>query len=250
MSEALRSSGPSRLDRLPVNTPLLDEIALAGPEHFDPGYVKNYDRKAAFDPSADLALLRERGLSADSTLLDFGAGTGTFALAAAPECRRVVAADVSPAMIEATQAKMTELGLTNLECAHAGYLTYEHTGAPADFIYSRNALHHLPGFWKAIALSRMVDVLRPGGVLLLRDIVFAFEPRDTEARISAWLETGAVRAEEGWTRDELEAHLRNEHSTFSWLLELMIEHAGFEIERRDYDSLKVYASYICAKPRH
>jgi cyclopropane fatty-acyl-phospholipid synthase-like methyltransferase len=230
-----------------VNT-LLDEIALAGPEHLDPGYVENYERKAAFDPSADLALLRERGLRADSTLLDLGAGTGTFALAATPECRRVIAADVSPAMVSAIQAKVTERGITNLECAHAGYLTYEHTGAPADFIYSRNALHHLPDFWKAVALRRMIELLRPGGVLLLRDIVFAFEPRDAEARIGAWLETAAGRAERGWTRDELEAHLQNEHSTFSWLLEPMIQHAGFEIERRDYDSLKIYASYICAKP--
>ena len=49
---------------------LLDELALAGPEHLDPGYVETYERKAAFDPAADLALLRERGFGAGSTLLD------------------------------------------------------------------------------------------------------------------------------------------------------------------------------------
>ncbi len=232
-----------------MNTPLLNEIALAGLEHLDPAYVENYDRKADFDPTADLALLRERGLRSDSTLLDLGAGTGTFAIAAASECRRVIAADVSPAMVEAMRSKASERGMTNIECIEAGYLTYEHTDIPVEFIYSRNALHHLPDFWKAVALCRMFELLRPGGVLFLRDIVFAFEPRDAETCISAWLDTAAEGAEEGWTREELQAHLRNEHSTFSWLLEPMIEQAGFKIERADYGSLKIYAKYVCAKPR-
>lgn len=140
---------------MPLNTRLLGEIALAGPEHLDPAYVEGYDRKAAFDPSADLALLRELGLNADSTLVDLGAGTGTFALAAASECRRVIAVDVSPAMVARMQSKAAEHGITNVECVRAGYLSYRHTGVPADFIYTRNALHHLPDFWKAIALQLM-----------------------------------------------------------------------------------------------
>jgi hypothetical protein len=32
---------------------------------------------------------------------------------------------------------------------------------------------HLPDFWKAIALVRLADVLRPGGVLRLWDIIEA-----------------------------------------------------------------------------
>jgi SAM-dependent methyltransferase len=162
----------------------------------------------------------------------------------------VIAADISPAMVAAMQAKATERAAKNLECVHAGYLTYQHTGAPADFVYSRNALHHLPDFWKAIALGRMAEFLRPGGSLLLRDMVFAFEPRDAENYIDAWLDNAAERDEEGWTREELEAHLRNEHSTFNWLLEPMIEYAGFKIERATFDSLNVHASYMCSKPRH
>jgi hypothetical protein len=38
-------------------------------------------------------------------------------------------------------------------------------------------------------------------------------------------------------------------STFSWLLEPMIEQAGLEIERADYGSLRIFATYLCAKPR-
>jgi SAM-dependent methyltransferase len=225
----------------------LDELAFAGPEHLDPRYVEGYDEKARFDPDDDLALLRGLGLGARSTLVDLGAATGTLALAAASEATRVVAVDVSPAMVAAARAKAAARSATSVECVQAGFLGYEHTGEPADFVYSRNALHHLPDFWKAIALERIAALLRPGGVFRLRDIVFAFEPSEAATRIAAWLDTAAPRPELGWTRDELEAHVRDEHSTFSWLLEPMLERAGFEIEQADYGSLRIYAAYLCRK---
>ncbi|MDP9373028.1 MAG: class I SAM-dependent methyltransferase, partial [Chloroflexota bacterium] len=116
----------------------LDELAHAGPEHLDPATVAAYDRKAGTDPAPDVAALRALGLDGTSVLVDLGAGTGTFALAAAPHCRRVVAADVSPAMLAAIRAKAECLHLSNVEVAHAGFLTYDHQGPPADFVYSRN----------------------------------------------------------------------------------------------------------------
>jgi SAM-dependent methyltransferase len=226
---------------------VLDELAFAGPEHLDPRYVEGYDQKARFDPEEDLALLRAHGLGTGSTLVDLGAATGTFALAAASETGRVVAVDVSPAMVAAARAKVATRGVVNVECVQAGFLGYEHTGEPADFVYSRNALHHLPDFWKAIALQRIAALLRPGGLLRLRDIVYAFEPGEAETVVAAWLAAAAPTDEAGWTRKELEAHVRDEHSTFNWLLEPMIERAGFEIEQADYGSLRIYAQYLCRK---
>ena len=41
--------------------------------------------------------------------------------------------------------------------------------------------------------------------------------------------------------------MRDEYSTFAWLLEPMIRQAGFEIERVDYGRLRVYADYVCVK---
>lgn len=76
---------------------MVDELAYAGPEHLDPGFVEGYDRKQghpSFD--GDLQVLRERGaLAQESTVVDLATGTGRFALAAAAHCRRVVAVDVS-----------------------------------------------------------------------------------------------------------------------------------------------------------
>ena len=224
-----------------------EELALAGGEHLDPLYVDDYDRKAGFDPEPDLALLRQHGLGADSTVVDLCAATGTFALAAAAEAARVVAVDVSPAMVAVARGRAEARGVTNLECVEAGFLGYEHTGEPADFVYSRNALHHLPDFWKAIALERVAAVLRPRGVFRLRDIVFAFDPSEAETVIAAWLDTAAPNTETGWTREELQAHIRDEHSTFSWLLEPMLERAGFTIEQAEYGSLRIYAEYLCVR---
>src|SRR5271165_4507944 len=154
---------------------LFDELAHAGDEHLDPRYVSGYDRKALADPTEDIAVLRDLGLDASSTLIDLGAGTGVFALAAAPLCRRVVAVDVSPAMLQVLHEHIEQQGLRNVEPVQAGFLTYAHRGDPADFVYSRHALHHLPDQWKALALQRIAASLKPGGVFRLRDLIFSFD---------------------------------------------------------------------------
>ena len=222
---------------------LFDELSHAGPEHLDPAYVAGYDEKAGFEADAaeEVAMLRGLGLGEGSTLVDLGAGTGTLALAAAPAFRRVVAVDVSPAMIAALRTKVASAA--NVECVQAGFLTYEHRGPPADVVYSRNSLHHLPDFWKAVALERVAALLRPGGVFRLRDLVFSFEARDAEHAIGVWLESAGK-----WSPDELRAHLRDEHSTFTWLLEPMLERAGFEIAEAEYDARRIFAYYVCVKP--
>ena len=225
----------------------LDELAHAGPEHLDAAYVATYDRKAQTDFSEDLALLRAQGLGEESTLVDLGAGTGGLALAAAPHCRRVVAVDVSPAMLDHLRARAGDLGLANVECVRGGFLSYEHLGAPADAVYSRNALHHLPDFWKALALTRVAAMLRPGGVLRLRDLVFSFDPGEAAATIEPWLAGAPARPEDGYTRPELATHIREEYSTFSWLLEPMLERAGFAIRDAWYSPGRVFAAYTCVK---
>jgi SAM-dependent methyltransferase len=224
-----------------------DELAHAGPEHLDEAYVAGYDRKAGPESGEDLALLRELGLGEGHTLVDLGAGTGSLALAAAPFCRRVVAVDISPAMLSTLRDRAGRLGLRNLDVVRGGLLSYQHQGEPADFVYSRNVLHHLPEFWKAVALERMPGMMAPGGVLLLRDLVFSFEPAETEEAIEAWLAGAAARPEEGWTRAELEEHLRTEYSTFSWLLQPMLERAGFAIQRAEHSANRIYAAYVCSK---
>ena len=226
---------------------LIDEVARAGPEHLDPAYVAGYERKANTDPDEALELLRKHGFGQDSTLVDLGAGTGSFAVAAAAECRHVIAVDVSPAMVEAIRANAAASGRANVEAVEAGFLGYTHAARPVDVVYSRHALHHLPDLWKAVALRRAARLLRPGGLFYLRDLVFSFELDDSETTLERWLEGAASSPEHGWTRAELETHLRDEFSTFTWLLEPMLEHAGLQIiESRSFDG--IYAEYLCRRP--
>lgn len=116
----------------------------------------------------------------------------------------------------------------------AGFLTYEHRRQPADFVYCRWALHHLPDFWNSVALRRMRSFVRDGGLLRLSDVVYSFEPSDAEERIEAWCATLPADGDSDWVRGDVEEHVRDEHSTYAWLLEPMIERSGFRIECSGY----------------
>jgi SAM-dependent methyltransferase len=225
---------------------MIDEVALAGRDHLDPAYVAAYDRKSGTDPSADLRVLRRHGLNEASTLVDLGAGTGRLALAAARHCRRVVAVDVSPAMLGFLREQAAGAGLRNVECVQAGFLTYEHDGPPADFVYTRNALHHLPDFWKAMALHGISGILRPQGVLVLRDPIYDFQPSEADEKLSEWLDGAVDDPAEGYTREEFAHNVRSEHSTFRWLFEPMLTAAGFRIVEVDFRRA-VYGAYTCIK---
>jgi SAM-dependent methyltransferase len=226
----------------------LDEAAYAGRENLDIEHVARYDTKTGdFGIAEELALLGEFGLGVESTLVDFGAGTGTFALAAAATCGRVIAVDPSPVMRSALSEKIVRAGMENIECVEGGFLSYA-PAAPVDVVYSRNALHHLPDFWKVVALQRIAEMLRPGGVLRLRDVVYNFEPSEIDARLETWLATASGTVECGWTVEELHEHVRDEHSTFTWLLEPMLERAGLRISAVSYSESGIYARYVCTKP--
>jgi ubiquinone/menaquinone biosynthesis C-methylase UbiE len=213
----------------------IDELGHAGRENLDAAHVARYDGKEDADAQREVALLRPHGLGPGALVVELGPGTGQFTLAAAAVCERVVAVDVSPQMLARLEAKLADAGLRNVELVREGFLGYRHAGRPADVVYSRYALHHLPDFWKALALERMRRILRPGGVLRLWDVVYAFEPAEAEERIEAWCATGGDSVEGGWSRAELEEHVRDEHSTFTWLLEPMIERAGFEIAAAEHE---------------
>jgi SAM-dependent methyltransferase len=226
---------------------MLDELAHAGPEHLDPVFVAGYERKQGDpDPAEDLAVLAAHGLDATSTVVDLGAGTGRFALAAARRFGQVTAVDISPAMLEYLRDRAADAAVANLECVQAGFLSYQHPGSPADAVYTRNALHQLPDFWKAVALDRIGRMLRPGGVLRLHDLIYDFQPSQAEEVFGRWLDGAADDPARGYTSADFAEHIRTEHSTFRWLLEPMLAATGFEIVTADFSG-SVYGAYTCRK---
>ena len=231
----------------------LNELSSAGRENLDAAHAAAYDSKEDAAAEEEVRYLQRRGhLAASHTVVDLGAGTGQFAVAASQLCRRVVAVDISAVMRAELKDKIARLGLTNIEVADAGFLTYGHRDDPADLVYSRYALHHLPDFWKAQALLRMGSILRPGGALRLWDIVYHFDPAEADDRIKRWIsnlggDVGGDHGDDHWSRAELAEHVRDEYSTYTWLLEPMIERAGFDIVHADYDDAAMSARYLCQK---
>lgn len=229
---------------------LLDEMAHAGDGHLDRDFVAGYDRKQGSvpgeDAEEDINLLRDHGLGERSTVVDLGAGTGRFAVAAAAAFGRVVAVELSPAMLDALRERVAGGGRANVEVVRAGFLTYEHAGPAADAVHTRNALHQLPDFWKALALDRIAGFLRTGGVLRLRDLIYDFAPHEAGAAFARWFASAATDPLHGYTAGDLAEHVRTEHSTFRWLLEPMLGAAGFEVVGADFRG-SVYGAYTCVK---
>ena len=143
---------------------------------------------------------------------------------------------------------MPTSAIANVTVVEAGFLSYPHTGEPVDFVYTRNALHHLPDFWKAVALDRIAAVLRPGGILRLHDLVFDFTPGEAATRIEAWISGAVDDPAVGWTAAELAEHVGGEFSTYSWLLDVMLERSGFEVVERTFRR-SAYGAYTCARTR-
>ena len=206
-----------------------------------PEYVAAYDQKSPTDWREDLTELRALGIGPASAVVDIGGtGTGAFARAVAPHVARVIAVDVSDAMVVA----MLDQGV---EAVRGGFLSYDHEGEPPDAVFTRNALHHLPDFWKAAALERTARMLRPGGVLRIRDIVYSFEPGNADEAITSWLAAAPADPAKGWTAMQLAEHVRGEHSTYTWLLEPMLVHVGFEIRQRWLSPNRIHAAYTCVR---
>jgi ubiquinone/menaquinone biosynthesis C-methylase UbiE len=225
---------------------MLDELAHAGDEHLDEDYVAAYEHKAGFEPAEEIEVLQRHGLTPDSVVVDLGCGTGVFAIAVAPLCRQVIAVDVSPAMVRQLRQRVADAGVTNVVVQQAGFMSYEHDGPPADIVYSRHALHQVPDFWKAIALSRIAHVLRPGGILRVRDLIYDFAPSEAGTVFEAWFANASKAPGYGWSADELAEHIRLEHSTFTWLLEPMFDQTGFDIVEHDLQ-VPTYGAYVCRR---
>jgi len=228
---------------------LFDEADHAGIDYSDASVVAGYDeahkRFRDFDESAR-RISEALGLTADSAVLDIGCGTGELTTRFARTCRRVHAVDVSPAMIEAVERKAREQGLENVVTAVGGFLTYEHAGDPLDAVVANVCLHHLPDFWKQVALVKLCDMLKPGGRLFLADVVFGFDPRAHAEEVDAWL-AGMREAAGEEMAGEAVVHVRDEFSTWDWVMEGMLGRAGFSVDSSEETAPSMRA-YVCTKP--
>ena len=96
----------------------------------------------------------------------------------------VDAIDISPAMLALANIQASDRKVA-IRTQPAGMLSFAYQPNTYDLIVSEFTLHHLPDFWKAVALSRIYDALKPGANFYLRDIVFVSMPDGTERDVEA-----------------------------------------------------------------
>ncbi len=86
-------------------------------------------------------------------------------------------------------------------------------------------------------------MIRPGGRLHLMDVVF--DDRNTEANIDEWIRQMEAKggAEAG---ESIRKHVAREYSTYTWIMEDLLERAGFRIDRAETTG-GVLANYFCTR---
>lgn len=204
-----------------------NEFQQVGTDYADIEQVAQYDaRMATFRDveTENRRILETLALPPKSRVLEIGCGTGRFARAAAATGHQVAAVDVSPVMLEYVVQKATEEGLTNLETQHAGFLTMDLPADHFDAVVSVVCLHHLPDLWKLIALENVSRSLKPGGQFFLSDVVFSVGPRQCKAEME-----GFVTSLSEEVRSGAAVHVGQEYSTLDWIMEGLLQRAGFEI---------------------
>mgnify|MGYP000294519842 CR=1 FL=1 len=101
----------------------------------------------------------------EHTVLDFGAGTGLLAGRVAPKVGKVLAVDVSEAMLSKLAAKEELQGKVTTVCQD---ITVDPLDDRVDLVVSAMALHHVED--TAAAMRAFHAHLRPGGTLALADL--------------------------------------------------------------------------------
>jgi ubiquinone/menaquinone biosynthesis C-methylase UbiE len=109
--------------------------------------------------------------SADACV-DLGAGTGFVTMALAPLTSSVLAVDISGAMVAALAARAGQDGLGNVSTQVADLREFDLRPSSADLVVSSYALHHLLNADKRALVARSARWLRPGGRLVIGDMMF------------------------------------------------------------------------------
>tara|TARA_R110002111_G_scaffold1841_3_gene12477 strand:+ start:577 stop:1347 length:771 start_codon:yes stop_codon:yes gene_type:complete len=180
----------------------------------------------------------------NSKILDIGCGTGNFSIQLSTLCEKVYAIDVSETMLKFAQSKAIAANATNISFSHTGYLNFDLPKDHLDGVISSLSLHHLPDFWKSVALNRIFRVLKPGGRFYLYDVVIP--DQQSKDTIDAFIDRQERRGG-AFMKEDTIIHFKEEFSTFDWVMKKLLLDAGFLIEK-EILSDGVFKNYFCQKP--
>ena len=210
----------------------------------EPAVASIYDAHDDADLRARAAL-KMLGVQRGWRIADIGCGNGVFACEAALMGAEVDAIDISPAMLALAQLHARNRRVP-IRTRSSGLLSFAYEPNSYNLIVSEFTLHHLPDFWKAVALSRIFGALKPGASFYLRDIVFVSMPDGSERDIDQWADFNIKNHD--FARDTVVSHMRDEYSTFGWVIERMLTEVGFTLISADYHA-PMHGTYLLRKPK-
>ena len=209
----------------------------------EPAVASIYDRHDDSDVRARAAL-KMLGVKKGWRIADIGCGNGVLATEAALMGAEVDAIDISPAMLALAEIYARDRKAA-VRTQSAGLLSFAYQPNSYDLIVSEFTLHHLPDFWKAVAMSRIFAALKPGANFYLRDIVFVSMPDGSERSVEQWADFNVKNHD--FARDNVVIHMRDEYSTFGWVMERMLTEVGFTLLSADYHA-PLHGTYLLQKP--
>jgi 2-polyprenyl-3-methyl-5-hydroxy-6-metoxy-1,4-benzoquinol methylase len=209
----------------------------------EPAVASIYGQNDDADLRARAALVM-LGVKKGWRVADIGCGNGVLATEAALMGAEVDAIDISPAMLALAEVYSRDRHAA-VRTQSAGLLSFNYEPNSYDLIVSEFTLHHLPDFWKAVALSRIFAALKPGAKFYLRDIVFVSMPDGSQRSVEQWADFNTKNHD--FARDSVVTHMRDEYSTFGWVMERMLTETGFTLLSADYHA-PLHGTYLLQKP--
>ena len=175
--------------------------------------ASNYSTSPIHATGTDLQeMIAAAALQGSERMLDAGCGPGHTALTFAPHVGRVVALDLSDSMLEQGRGLAAARGIANVEFRQGDAEHLPFAASEFALVTTRYSAHHWPH--PATALGEFRRVLRPGGCLLVADVV-TFDDYTVDTHFQA-IEL---------LRDA--SHVRD-HTITQWLA--LLEDAGFDAD--------------------
>ena len=166
-------------------------------EEWVAGLLDGAERFGQSDPAQ---MLREAGVSAGSTVVDYGCGPGLFTLAAARlvgAAGKVYGVDLEPRMVELVVRRAQDAGLTNVTAVASDGTRAALPDAVADFIVCVQIMHYQSTRELKVTVARdLARLLRADG----RVMVMQWRPKRGASGVS-YAELRAIMAEAGLVTD-------------------------------------------------
>ena len=177
---------------------------IARQERFWTRRAASWDHGAGNNPGLVRVVervLEEAAPTPGMTAVDIGCGSGQLTLKLAPLVSSVVAIDVSQKMVDLLAVNAAAAGVTNVTGRAVPVEHLDIEAGSVDLVVSNYVLHHLRDEDKAKAVAKAASWLRPGGRLVVGDMMFGRggDARDREiigSKLALMLRKGPA----GWWR--------------------------------------------------